>query len=185
MSASPSDTAEYAQVQAQYYWTFSEWESNHFRKAVNFQFLVKNEFDTKHLWSQDQVLRIECYKTHKYWWLVALNGMKRWIKDFLLDYFKLQKLRRVGQKIKLNRVQKLFQSMMSIVSGIQSGKETSIYVLLRTPHFKEILSRHSNMNYKCSNALPSWCQNIILYPRIWKNLRQTTFVAGNQKMRTQ
>lgn len=58
--------------------------------------------------------------------------MKRWIKDFLLDYSALQKLRRVGQKIKLNRVQKLFQSMMSIVSGIQSGEETSINVLLRT-----------------------------------------------------
>lgn len=53
-----------------------------------------------------------------------------------------------------NRVQKLFQSMMSSVSGIQSGEETSINVLLRTPHFKEILTRHSNMHYKCSNALP-------------------------------
>lgn len=74
--------------------------------------------------------------------------------------------------------------MMSIVFGIQSGKETSIYVLLRTPHFKEILSRQSNTKYKCSNALLSWCQNIIFYPRIWKNLRQTTFVAGNQQMRT-
>lgn len=76
------------------------------------------------------------------------------MKDFLLDYSALQKLRRVGQKIKLNRVQKLFQSMMSSVSGIQSGEETSINVLLRTPHFKEILTRHSNMHYKCSNALP-------------------------------
>lgn len=76
------------------------------------------------------------------------------MKDFLLDYSALQKLRRVGQKIKLNRVPKLFQSMMSSVSGIQSGEETSINVLLRTPHFKEILTRHSNMHYKCSNALP-------------------------------
>lgn len=76
------------------------------------------------------------------------------MKDFQLDYSALQKLRRVGQKIKLNRVQKLFQSMMSSVSGIQSGEETSINVLLRTPHFKEILTRHSNMHYKCSNALP-------------------------------
>lgn len=83
------------------------------------------------------------------------------MKYFLLDYSALQKLRRVGQKIKLNRVQKLFQSMMSSVSGIQSGEETSINVLLRTPHFKEILTRHSNMHYKCSNALPEWCQNII------------------------
>lgn len=83
-----------------------------------------------------------------------LDSMKRRIKDFLLDYFALQKLRRVGQKIKLNRIQELFQSMMSIVSGIQSVEETSINVLLRIPHFKEILSRHSNMKYKCSNALP-------------------------------
>lgn len=74
--------------------------------------------------------------------------------------------------------------MISIVTGIQSAQETSIYVLLKTPHFKEIQSRHSNMTYKCSSALPSWCQNIIFHPRIWKNLRQTTFVAGNQKMRT-
>lgn len=63
--------------------------------------------------------------------------------------------------MKLNSSQELFQSMMSTVSEIQSGEETSMNALLRTPHLKEILSSHTNMDFKWSNTRPYWCQNII------------------------
>lgn len=72
--------------------------------------------------------------------------------------------------------------MMSIVSVIQSGEETSINVLLRT------LKKFSVGTVTCTiNAAmlsQSGVKTLFFYPRIWKNLRQTTFVAGNQKMRT-